>query len=383
MVLYADACCTDGMSVCPVSQLCKDDSQYNPRAIIAQGQSCNQQSPQWKYTDLEKQCDSLYEKEIMAKYALSCCGDFESNCGFFQICEDPEKFNPETPIDTKNYGSGSGVKRCAEIAAALSSEYLTQDDYCADGSTPDLSSSNFDFYHVFAYECCIDKISVCAEYISVDVTITLSASALPSDADKKSIKTEIAETLGVESTELEGYTVSSDDKASPYMWTVTFSLPKPIPSLGSADDVTASVKNKLEDPTFDAALQDNVGVKVESISTDSSAIKDGPPEASKEISTLGLLIILGVIAFVLLCATITWMLPSRNAPPAPPQSASSLPQASRQGDQGVAQKSKSSKANGAKTDAKKQPQRPVHTEKNTPGKIDGMIAEEERKLNDV
>jgi len=381
MVLYADACCTNGMSVCPVSQLCKDDSQYNPRATVAQGQSCNQQSPQWKYTNLEKQCDSLYEREIMAKYALSCCGDFESNCGFFDVCEDPAMFNPETPIDTKNYGSGSGIKRCAEIAAALSSEYLTQDAYCADGSTPDLSNSNYDFYDVFAYECCSDQISVCAEYISVDVTIKLSASSMPTIADKKDIKSEIAETLGVESSKLEGYSVTSDGEVSPYTWTVTFSLPKPIPSLGSADDVTAGVENKLEDRAFDAAMQDSVGAKVESVSTDSSAIKDRPPEASKELSTLGLLIILGVIAFVLLCATITWMLPSKNAPPPAPNT-SSPPQAAHQGNQGIAKKQKTSNANGAKTDAKKKTQPPL-VGKNAPGKIDGMIAEEERKLDDV
>jgi hypothetical protein len=373
MAYFADACCLDGVSVCPISQLCKDDTQYNSKSLIFENQRCNQVASNWAYTDPVDQCDSFYGKDTMATYAFNCCDDFESICGFFPICEDPTMFIPEKAVDTRKYNSLSGIMRCAEIAAALSSEYTNEISFCADGSIPDLSDNSFDFYDVFAFECCSDKISVCAEYISVDVIIELTAPSPPNDADRTKLKFEIANALGVETFELEAYKLTSDE-----VWTVSFSVLLPIPSLGSAEDAVARADSKLQSSVFALAVQESVGATIVSVTTSSSSITDVKAESSKKISTLGLLIIVGVVGLVLLCAFITWMLPPKNKPQT---NAPSAPETTH-GHQNSAS-TKTRTANKSASATKKPPLPQVHIGKSMPSRIVEIIAEEERKLDDV
>ena len=114
-------------------------------------------------------------------------------------------FTPERGVDGKKYNSNSGIMRCAEIAAELTSEYTKQDSFCLDGSIPDFMDKTLSLPDVFAFECCSDQISVCAATATLKVTLELSSLSPPLAKDEAVLKQDIASLLGVETSEFANF----------------------------------------------------------------------------------------------------------------------------------------------------------------------------------
>ena len=73
MAYFASSCCSDGISVCSISQLCMDDIQFTPNEIAYGESSCVESAQQWAYTDVDQQCET--NEVLMSSYSNLCCLD--------------------------------------------------------------------------------------------------------------------------------------------------------------------------------------------------------------------------------------------------------------------------------------------------------------------
>ena len=258
----------------------------------------------------------------MTEWAFNCCGDFESVCGFFPICKDNVRFTRDDLVDMSKYGSRSGYMTCAEIAKAVTLEYSDQlGSFCGDGNIPDLSQPDFSAPDIYAFECCSDQVSICAETVQASFTIEMNAFGLATKSDLGHLEEEIASALGLHVSDVTALTVTSPE--APFtLWNVAFTVALPIPSFATAATAVRRALAALETPAFADAVEETVGYIVEgSVATTFALDKEitaDDKSDKKENDILTLLILGGVAGAVLLCALCSCLLPSKRVKDEPP-----------------------------------------------------------------
>ena len=139
MAAFAAKCCDDGTSICPVSQLCMDNSAYTPDEKAVGENTCAQLAHQWAYSDKENQCE--VNGNDMASFASICCSDGISVCPVSQLCLDDSKYSP-TKI-------AYGESTCGDLAYQWA--YNDKDIRCEKDEA---------LMSYFSNLCCLDGLSV-------------------------------------------------------------------------------------------------------------------------------------------------------------------------------------------------------------------------------
>jgi|AntAceMinimDraft_5_1070358.scaffolds.fasta_scaffold82940_1 hypothetical protein len=92
-VSYASTCCASKVSSCPVAQLCMQDILYTPTAeVVVGGNVCGELAFQWAYSDVSSHCAT--NGGVMAAFASKCCADGISICPVSQLCMVESKYTP-------------------------------------------------------------------------------------------------------------------------------------------------------------------------------------------------------------------------------------------------------------------------------------------------